>query len=735
MKNTSKYRILKNWLSLLTCLLFCQTLMAQHEVTLHIETEYSANKATTYITADNIVDFLGFQYSINWNPDVLTFVSAGSETLPIYLDGNHNLNYPGALSCAWQSLTSQPITLDDGSLFMKIEFDNLTGSTDGQVSITNTPIPIEFVKLINGNVETVPAIINGEVITEGTYLTGRVANDANADCIVEDDEKGLNQWRISVGNRTVFSNSEGYYGTFMELGTSTIKVVPPNDLWESCTAEFDVTATTVGEIVEQDIAAQAIYECPQMEVNIGAALIRRCFDGAYYVNYCNKGTQMATGAYIEVTLDEAIEYTGASIPLTSQTDNVLRFDIGDVDLGDCGAFRIDMLVGCDDVVLGQTHCTEARIFPTTDCTPPHPKWSGASIQVTSQCDDDEVVFYIQNIGAEDMDEVGTYIVIEDDIIMRNMIQYQLDAGDFIEVKMEANGKTYRLETDQVNYHPGSSAPSMAIEGCGTDAFGEFSTGFVVQFDQDDADAFVSIDCQENIGAYDPNDKQGFPVGVGDNHYMEENTGIEYMIRFQNTGTDTAFNIVVRDTLSEFLNFNSVRLGASSHPVVLTQEDNILIFNFDDILLVDSFANEPASNGFVRFHIMQTADNPIGTQIENKAAIYFDFNEPVITNTTMHMIGEEFVEVVVTSASYLKHPNLNVNVYPNPFVEVATFELEGIEETDLKLDVYDHLGRLVRSEAFQSNNLEFHKKNLISGTYYYEINSSQNHIATGQIIIH
>ncbi|MCB0556652.1 MAG: hypothetical protein KDD02_24110, partial [Phaeodactylibacter sp.] len=62
-----------------------------------------------------------------------------------------------------------------------------------------------------------------------------------------------------------------------------------------------------------------------------------------------------------------------------------------------------------------------------------------------------------------------------------------------------------------------------------------------------------------------NDKQGFPRGYGDEHYIYPGTDLEYLVRFQNTGNDTAFLVVIRDTLSEFLDIATVRPGAASHP--------------------------------------------------------------------------------------------------------------------------------------------------------------------------
>jgi hypothetical protein len=62
---------------------------------------------------------------------------------------------------------------------------------------------------------------------------------------------------------------------------------------------------------------------------------------------------------------------------------------------------------------------------------------------------------------------------------------------------------------------------------------------------------------------------------------------------------------------------------------------IVRFVFENIMLPDSNVNEATSHGFVKFTIHPRSDVPLGTSIPNSAAIYFDFNEPVITNTSIH----------------------------------------------------------------------------------------------------
>jgi len=406
-----------------------------------------------------------------------------------------------------------------------------------------------------------------------------------------------------------------------------------------------------------------------------------------------------------------------------------------VAIGECGNFNIEIILDCDSTALGQTHCVEAHIFPDQICTTPPAGWSGANIEVEGSCDGQNVTFQIKNTGSGNMTETSHYIVIED-VIMRTENSFQLDSGDSLpDITLPANGSTYRVEAYQVDQHPGFSMPSVTIEGCGTNDNGEISLGFVNQFAQNDGDGFVSIDCQENIGAFDPNDKLAFPEGYGDEHFIEANTDIEYMIRFQNTGTDTAFNITILDTLSTLLDMSRFQLGASSHPVELSVQGKdtvVLKFRFANIMLPDSNVNEAASHGFVKFKIAQKQDLENGTLITNDAGIYFDFNPPIQTNEVFHTIGEEFV-TVNTQKVFL--PNVSLKAYPNPAVEVVNFKLEGQEFRQIHFTLYDLNGRLVRDEQHQGQTFEFRRNGLTTGIYLYKIESDGQIVGAGKLTLH
>jgi uncharacterized repeat protein (TIGR01451 family) len=169
-----------------------------------------------------------------------------------------------------------------------------------------------------------------------------------------------------------------------------------------------------------------------------------------------------------------------------------------------------------------------------------------------------------------------------------------------------------------------------------------------------ANTFTAYDSVVTIvrGAFDPNDKQATPqlspLQVASGKY------IDYTIRFQNTGTDTAFNIVISDTLSDDLQKESLQMLVASHNCKATVKDNIVFFEFLNILLPDSNVNEPMSHGFVSFRIKPQTTVAVNTIIPNKAAIYFDYNAPVITNIAGTLI-KDFTTIPLKLISFSAVP--------------------------------------------------------------------------------
>jgi uncharacterized repeat protein (TIGR01451 family) len=477
-------------------------------------------------------------------------------------------------------------------------------------------------------------------------VEGFVLKDELDNCSPDPGEQQLSGWLVEAqGSTTSFfgtTDADGYYFIPVDPGDYTLSVFPPSQFWESCSNDVPVSLPNPDDVATVDFLIQPVPGCPALTVDISTPLLRRCFStNKYFVNYCNDGTGIATDAYVVVSFDPFLTLNNASLPYTDLGGNAYQFDLGDVEPGDCGSFWAQVTLSCS-ATFGQTHCTEAHIYPDTACVQTDPLWSGASIEIEADCSD-STRFILKNVGSGTMTVPLEYIVIEDAVMYRYDTGAPLAPGESMEVVLPPNGSTWRIEAEQEPLHPQPSQPVAFVEGCGVNPGGSFSLGFVNQFASGDPEQYTDIDCTVNIGAFDPNDKSAAPTGYRDEHFIAQNTEIEYLIRFQNTGTDTAFTVVIRDTLSQHLDVTTLRPGASSHAYEMEiYGQGIVKFIFPDIMLPDSNVNVEASQGFVQFKISPKDSLPVFTEIENSAAIFFDFNEPVITNTTLHTIEKPVV---------------------------------------------------------------------------------------------
>jgi PKD repeat protein len=503
------------------------------------------------------------------------------------------------------------------------------------------------------------------------FIQGSVYNDQNLNCTLDNGETGINlpmMIRIVQGTDTTFTVTDilGNYSIGLLPGTYELTAISSSAYWGNCPTT--ITTLNTNSTVTQNLGLQALIACSDLKVNITSPNLTRCFSNTYYVDYSNVGTQDETNAYIEIEFDPFLIVNSASIPYTS-VGNLYTFPVGNLNINQSGQFTVDVTVDCNSV-LGQMHCVDATIYPNQICLLGAANWQGATIIADAFCDTgDSVKLRLENIGAGDMTQSRNYYVIEDQILPYQGSYYLL-AGQDTTIALAANGYSYQIQADQEITHPwGNNVPSAVTFGCNLTDSTITINGLINQFNLDDYLNFVDVDCQQNVGSYDPNDKRGFPLGYGSNNSISGNTEIEYMLRFQNTGTAPAVNVRVEDEIDlSTLDLSTLEMQSSSHAYVLSIEDgNKLVFNFNNIMLPDSNANEPASHGFVRFKIAQKANNPIGTIIENDAAIYFDFNAPIITNITLHTIDENFISTgtpIVTptcSSSFTINP---INI-PNP----------------------------------------------------------------------
>ena len=401
--------------------------------------------------------------------------------------------------------------------------------------------------------------------------------------------------------------------------------------------EGDVCDFTIDVIVgvKMEVEEQEEEEKCALDVALGYNFLRRCFSNKIEVFYCNNTSADEEEVVVKVGFDSLLDIEDTSIPIDGQQDTSLFFNVGDLQVGECGEFDVYVKPNCALTPLGYEHCMSAEILPESTCIEASTAWSGANIVASGSCDLDTTYFTIENKGGADSQELS-FILIRDGRWVTSARNFQLDKGESTRLTTFAiagDATTVELIVDQEPNHPVNDQVAVFASCLGTDE--DFVISSESHINQNPS--FVSF-CLENIGSYDPNDKAATPVGNGPEHFISSDQKLDYKIRFQNTGTDTAFTVVIRDTITDRLDMNTFQAGLSSHNYELSiEEDSIVVFTFNNILLPDSTVNWTESNGYVGYNIEEVDNNLPGTRIENSASIYFDFNSPIHTNTVFHTI--------------------------------------------------------------------------------------------------
>jgi uncharacterized repeat protein (TIGR01451 family) len=426
---------------------------------------------------------------------------------------------------------------------------------------------------------------------------------------------------------------------------------------------------------------------------------------------------------------------------SSKQDSVLIYDIATIPDNFCGSITIiDSVVCGDESIRGLTQCIKASISPASNCVPENSAWDRSSMMVTGSCVNGNAVFVMNNQGSGSMaDSLEYRVYVNDTLIFSG--NYKLISGEILTVSYPAGGQTIRLEADQHPLHPGKSRPRATVENCGVAA--SEVRNLVITAPQDDLDEEVAITCSTIRDSYDPNDKLAMPIGIGASNMVAPGTELEYTIRFQNTGNDTAYTVRVIDTLDVNLDAASFTQGASSHPYTLSisgKGQAVLAFNFYNINLPDITTDKLGSEGLVSFRITVPSNTVLGTQIKNKAHIFFDYNSAIITNETMHTIDNtvysdlsrgSMVQVgQVISGVNKGYNKSSVKIYPNPSSGIITVELpasgNNSEIRIISLTGVIQKSVMLSNSAVQQVNLE----GIPQGMYLYEIREEGERKAGG-----
>jgi uncharacterized repeat protein (TIGR01451 family) len=235
-------------------------------------------------------------------------------------------------------------------------------------------------------------------------------------------------------------------------------------------------------------------------------------------------------------------------------------------------------------------------------------------------------------------------------------------------------------------------------------------------------------CLPVVASYDPNDKTAFLNGRPEFSKILPNEELEYLIRFQNTGNDTAFNIVIVDTLTTYLDASSVLPGVSSHPYSFElDKGHILRFSFRNILLPDSNTNEVASHGFVKFRVHQNPNNVLGNEIKNSAAIFFDYNAPIITNETN-------LKISIPSRTADLENRVYAQIFPIPAREKVQVSLKNADAGTVLWRMFDATGKLISNgQSSGTTGFDIPRNGQPSGVYYCQFLMENGQTVFGKVI--
>jgi len=174
----------------------------------------------------------------------------------------------------------------------------------------------------------------------------------------------------------------------------------------------------------------------------------------------------------------------------------------------------------------------------------------------------------------------------------------------------------------------------------------------------------------------------------------------------------------------------IHYGTVSHTYRFhIKDERTLVWEFENINLPDSITNEPASHGFVNYRIRPKSGLENGTTIENQAEIYFDFNEPIITNTVQNIIQD----VAPGKGGLLK-------IFPNPVSTQTSIEIVpkdlSLKQVQIKsISIYNSIGQLmIKDKNVDNYRYRMYQIDLAQGYYVVKIIGEDNNEYTGRMII-
>lgn len=288
-----------------------------------------------------------------------------------------------------------------------------------------------------------------------------------------------------------------------------------------------------------------------------------------------------------------------------------------------------------------------------------------------------------NIGTEDIDATMVLEVDPQQSYVSATVTPQIIAGQVI---------TWNLGT----LVPGTTGVIHVTVNTATTVLpnAPVGTGVTLYVTPSDFDITTNSDHHAGIAttSFDPNDKQVSATVISPDDVADQRL-LEYTIRFQNTGNAPAVNIVIKDSIDADFDLGTFEMVGATHPFTLTVNNEVAIWTFANIMLPDSSTDLLGSQGSLHYRMAPKTSLVLGDQLTNRADIYFDYNEPVLTNTIVTTVElNTGVEEVAGSGLY---------VVPSPSNGIVSIRWADAQLNNATLTVIDALGRTVQSASLSN----------------------------------
>ena len=570
--------------------------------------------------------------------------------------------------------------------------------------------------------------------TPQAVLSGSVFFDQNANCTRDaaDLPYGGKTVLVQPGNLAVAAGDDGRFVVPVAPGTYTVRALPEPYLRVDSTCPTVVTLPQAGDTARVDVGIQG-RACAMHNVHLLTWARQRCFETSGTVTVSNEGLAPAPAATLRLRLPEGIynrRFTvGPTVIDTAGPGE--RYSFAVPALAPRQRFEVQMVdsTACRDSLRNQTLCTQAEVDVVPGgCLESSTGWDSSFVAVESACVGNNVLrFTVRNFGQAMADSVDYRLLGQEGLAGTGRLRLAMGDSLYVNVR-DTLGQAYILEVDQRPGYPGPAVASTIGFGCGVAGTGPLRFAYGDGISRMEADEV----CLPVTDSYDPNEIIVKPAGLGPDNIVRPGTPLEYVIYFQNEGSANTRFVILQDTLPLSLDEATFARGTESHPGARVRlygynGRTVVQYRWNALSLTPKAVNEARSQGFASFTMRPKRALPLGTQVSNRAGIYFDFNPVILTNTATIRYDNLPVDPDGPRVSVVTRTRkaiaLGIDLYPNPTTGTVQVGLPAGTAT-AQATVYAMTGKALTTTRLAPANPALDLAALRPGIYFVRIATPQ-----------